>query len=128
MTTDRELLEWAAKAAGIEFYTPEGMDEPWFALTYQSGFYLRGCKVWNPLVDDGDALRLAVKLGIVCSAGLHPKYVHDNDTMQAWASLDDRSSEIYASEEWSKQSGDPYAATRRAIVRAAASIGHQKNL
>lgn len=126
MTTDRELLEWAAKAAGIEFYVPEGSDTAWWEWRGQCGFYLRGCKKWNPLVDDGDALRLAVKLGIVCSAGLYPKYVHDDDTMQAWASPDDMRTTIYEGAEWSRQSGDPYAATRRAIVRAAASIGQQK--
>ena len=48
--TDHELLEMAAKAAGIAdgdvFYD---MDND---------------KEWNPLTDDGDALRLAVKLYI----------------------------------------------------------------
>lgn len=107
-------MEWAAKAAGIEF----GVIHQRPHRRCQEGW-----TPWNPLVDDGDALRLAVKLGIVCSAGLHQKYVHDNDTMQAWALFDDR---IYEAEEWSRQSGDPAAATRRCIVRAAASIGQQK--
>jgi hypothetical protein len=51
--TDRELLEFAAKAAGLR-------------LDHLSGRVVRreadGQPVyWNPLTDDGDALRLAVK-------------------------------------------------------------------
>jgi hypothetical protein len=58
------------------------------------------------LEDDGDALRLAVKLRIANSL-MFPDV----------ASV--------ASEEWVKNGGeiDWYAATRRAIVRAAAEIG-----
>jgi hypothetical protein len=54
--TDRELLELAAKAAGHNFNW-RGYTEtiPTIGLgMYQSS--------WNPLTDDGDALRLAVKL------------------------------------------------------------------
>lgn len=47
---DRELLELAAKANGHEY--------PWFEARY--GMMMP----WNPLTDDGDALRLAVKLSI----------------------------------------------------------------
>ena len=53
--------------------------------------------VWNPLEHDGDALRLAVKLHLL---------------EHSW--LGDMSNEP-----------DPYAATRRAIVRAAAEIGKE---
>lgn len=51
MTTDRELLELAAKAAGYEYAKHGG---------YIVVFGIPGN--WNPLSDDGDALRLAVKL------------------------------------------------------------------
>ncbi len=47
--TDRELLEWAAKAAGLPDITG-WTDADWD--TYG----------WNLFTDDGDALRLAVKL------------------------------------------------------------------
>ena len=57
--TDRELLELAAKAAGIEHKgycgTPPGL------ILWETDY---GLKLWNPLTDDGDALRLAVKLEI----------------------------------------------------------------
>ena len=59
--SDRELLELAAKAAGIR-----GMWDP-----YGSQFrrYFEGQSTffgdaWNPLEDDGDALRLAIHVGI----------------------------------------------------------------
>ena len=90
--TDRELLELAAKAAGLE--------EAKMRIEFNQ---------WNPLTDDGDALRLAVKTKMeVC--------VWDRDTT-VLTSNDDIST---LSE---PTNGDPYAATRRAIVRAAAEIG-----
>ena len=57
--TDRELLELAAKAAGIEydFICPTGV-HCGDASTMRDYF-------WNPLTSDGDALRLAVKLDIL---------------------------------------------------------------
>jgi hypothetical protein len=83
--TDKELLELAAKAA-------------WDAMDNQmieSG--------WNPLTDDGDALRLAVKLNLF------------NTRSKGYEWPD---AELFARHE-----DDPYAATRRAITRAAAEIG-----
>jgi hypothetical protein len=47
--TDREMLQLAAKAAGVELQD----DHYW-----RDGFWTR----WNPLTDDGDAFRLADKL------------------------------------------------------------------
>lgn len=92
--TDRELLELAAKAAGIEPASYMGRDVGW----YVPG---RGVGSWSPLTDDGDALRLAVKLKIQIT----PEYVFQGP----W--------------EGGGFLRDPYAATRRAIVRAAAEIG-----
>lgn len=87
--TDREMLELAAKAAGVvvdadgRFEFPHGL--------------------WNPLNDDGDALRLAVKLEI-----------YDLDRALVALDISERTTAYHL---------DPYAATRRAIVRAAAEIG-----
>ena len=98
--TDRELLELAAKAAGI-------LDElEWFEESYGNCWVL-GSREWNPLTDDGDALRLAVKLEMDLSLGLNGCVVLPDPNIR----LEELSSE------------DPYAATRRAIVRAAAEIG-----
>ncbi|MDV7393684.1 hypothetical protein RZS08_20070, partial [Arthrospira platensis SPKY1] len=67
-----------------------------------------------PLTDDGDALRLAVKLEIAINpyAG---KTVVANDDIK-W----------FGHEKWDCHDNDPYAATRRAIVRAAAEIAITK--
>jgi len=100
--TDRELLELAAKAAGI---VRDSQTDTW----YQTG---GGWCIadWNPLTDDGDALRLAVALGLGISIPLA------NKRTDVVCFSDSRVSAIEAH-------GDPYAATRRAIVRAAAAMG-----
>ena len=100
MNNDRELLEQAAKAAGE--LTPD-----W----YGNNEYFDGVlKRWNPLTDDGDALRLAVKLELeIC-------FNNQEEGTTVWCP---------AIGDWlpEKHGDDPYAATRRAIVRAAAEIG-----
>ena len=93
--TDRELLELAAKAAGYD--KPGQWDDKWNCLFDHEGW------TFGPLTDDGDALRLAVKLKI---------NVEWESAEVVWA---DNNGEAVES--------DPYAATRRAIVRAAAEIG-----
>ena len=87
---DLELVERAAKAAGID---PDmaGPNTP---------------REWNPLTDDGDAPRLAVKLKLEIWQGREEALCGDNRNPTI--------REPYGA--------DPYAATRRAIVRAAASL------
>lgn len=105
MDSDRELLELAAKAAGIK--VPTKKDYP-YAYINERGIHRDiscggdGSRMshWNPLTDDGDAFRLAVKLHLPVEAVI--AFVAQREM------------------EWEK---DPYAATRRAIVRAAAEIG-----
>jgi len=105
--TDRELLELAAKAAGIELVW-HGDADPWcFAET------VAGIK-WNPRDDDGDALRLAVKLGLDVE-------MHGGNSTHPYVCAFDCERNI--AEEVQPEDGDPLAATRRAIVRAAAEIG-----
>ena len=99
--TDRELLELAAKAAGLTVLT-------W--NTKIPALLLTGPTAWNPLADDGDALRLAVKLGLGISIPLANKRT-------------DVVCFSHSSVSAIESHGDPYAATRRAIVRAAAAIG-----
>jgi hypothetical protein len=93
--TDKELLELAAKAAEIKIR--------WSAdsLGNQTGPWIFNSR-WNPLTDDGDALRLAVKLRLTPHIDGNLTDCEDCTV----AHLD-----------------DPYAATRRAITRAAAEIG-----
>ena len=105
MSIDRELLELAAKAAG---YKLEKFISAVFP--YPTVYTVNGQR-WNPLTDDGDALRLAVKLGIVIDTtdGVNVQYIVGSVAYPITAYEFD----------------DIYAATRRAIVRAAAEIGRQ---
>ena len=100
--TDKELLELAAKAVGIERLNFDRERRDWS---------------WNPIDDDGDALRLAVKLGMKeYFGGEITKSYAQADAFQPW--------EHCEHEEYNEAQG-PYAATRRAIVRAAAEIGKE---
>lgn len=120
--TDRELLELAAKAGGIldeliwvDSYDCGLMDECLIPLDPKIHHYaFKGSypeREWNPLADDGDALRLAVKLKMfVCT----PDCDDPTATARKWDG-ENSTEEV--------ENGDPYAATRRAIVRAAAEIG-----
>jgi hypothetical protein len=98
---DRELLELAAKAAGRKILQdPHGRFRDCTGA-HHSAMNIFSFPLWNPLTDDGDALRLAVKLRMT------------------------RIGEVWVIErtsiaEWER---DPQAATRRAITRAAAEIG-----
>ena len=101
MTNDRELLELAAKAAG---YNVIYFDNPSLKRFIDSDG-----EEWNPLTDDGDALRLAVKLELDVAVWKSYVAVVGYDGLHAVEDVND----------------DPYAATRRAIVRAAAEIGKE---
>ena len=96
--TDRELLELAAKAAGVDARRlahawPDRFDD----------------EQWNPLTDDGDALRLAVRLGIDVMQ-------RRTDPAEVWAQAPMQRTVI-------EPAGlDRESATRRAIVRAAAEM------
>lgn len=108
-TSDRELLELAAKAAD---YQVEWDD--WHKQFRISAHHDSGRLFWEPLTDDGDALRLAVKLGIQVTppSELYPHAFAMDALQQRHAVREDDVT-------------DPSAATRRAIVRAAAEIEKQ---
>ena len=97
--TDRELLEAAAKAVGFEF-NGVWFDERSGLLVWEPPTNYES-RDWNPLRSDGDALRLAVALKI--SIRLHENEAGAHDGCEPYGA-------------------DPYAATRRAIVRAAAEM------
>src|SRR5574343_885607 len=108
--SDRELLELAAKAAGL--INP--MPALGCGIVHGGGMY------WNPLTDDGDALRLAVKL---C---LSIDHNHPAD-QQRWVAADRSGCEgcygpVSCVEDDFEDESNRSAATRRAIVRAAAEI------
>lgn len=97
----RRLLELAAKAVGVDV---------WWTDEY-GGCFLRqktSPVIWNPLTDDGTALRLAIDLELDVSLG-------KNGAVVEFGKL--QIEELNAN--------DPYAAVRLAIVRAAAAIGEK---
>lgn len=104
--TDRELLELAAKAAGIKIDKSIQNGAP-----DRSGFDMQGNvvldwhngKTWNPITDDGDAFRLAVKLNL----------------------FDENAKFTYGLAVAMNEFSEPCEATRRAIVRAAAELGRK---
>ena len=109
MTTDRELLELAAKAAGIDGeYTDVPVFDYYDTHSPYCGIQRKFSEeCWNPLTDDSDALWLAVKLELLVN-------VTPN-----WS----KASDGVTTEQFELHNDDPYAATRRAIVRVAAEIG-----
>lgn len=96
MKTDRELLELAARACGY--------------LAYKDGCVQlseRNWKSWSPLADKSDAFDVYVTLKMLVD-------------VTSFSTTAIANGDIHAAE---KHNGDPYVATRRAIVRAAAAIG-----
>ena len=125
--TDRELLELAAKAAGIVLGEHArfigDLPQLWFYNDSRKHPMCRkpsrpGNVPWAPLADDGDALRLAVKLNL--AVVFHPA-LNQALCRPYWALDMDKECR-----EDGEKHADPYAATRRAIVRAAAEIGRMR--
>jgi hypothetical protein len=136
--TDQQLLELAAKADGwscwqskhgyLNLTDPYGNKhvccQDWVPFDSYSGEKTNAPTLtdavaevgWNPLIDDTDAFRLAVKLGFF----IYQIKVNDQKiTVVEWDF--DHVGKTMIFDEMHKL--DPYAATRRAIVRAAAEIG-----
>lgn len=112
--TDRELLELAAKAAGwlnTEYQDMRGWGEVRYGLS-KAIWVPELDAYWNPLVDDGDALRLAAKLKIDIEWQATSPFPEPR--VEAYQRNDEGS--YFCSDEHE----DNY---RRAIVRAAAEIG-----
>ena len=116
---DRELLELAAKAAGILLVwdgdSPKEVTEHWSCDPTEPPHEREWD--WNPLTDDGDALRLAVRLNL--AVVLHPAL---NQAIVRPYHTRDMNREC---REDCEKHTDHFAATRHAIVRAAAEIGRQ---
>lgn len=105
--SDFELLENAAKAINLSWF-----DLP--AALAGRGLHLDSGKFWNPLVDDGDALRLATALGIDIEW-------HEDDSVDAYQHATANGLCFTASE----SGADRVANVRRAIVRVAAEVGRR---
>lgn len=103
--TDRELLELAAKAhGGVQRTDYSDRTPDHWKVRNSTGVWVR----WNPLEDDGDALRLAVRLQISVLQWTNGVSACHAQTNREFAA---------------PQGDKSAAATRWAIVRAAAEIG-----
>lgn len=105
--TDKELLEMAAMAVGISLEW-DGPECHWVPMFYHGKTYHE----WNPLENDADAFRLMVDLGMLVDVDEELKET------QIVGVVDDV---VIVS-----HGEDKHAATRRAIVLAAAEIGAQQ--
>lgn len=105
--TDRELLEYAAKACGWRVVTSWGFE----GLNVDVGGGATMVK-WNPLTNSGAALGLAVKLRL-------------NLIFEEWDGAEYACAVPHRSHQGQDEviDDDENAAARRAIVRAAAEIG-----
>ena len=111
--TDRDLLQLAAKAAGIKLqFDSHGL--PRNCTDMAPAFNIFAAKLWNPIDDDGDALRLSVTLRLS---------VHLSQRISASWVCNDSGDNIAEVQHDDAVNFNPYAATRRAITRAAAEIG-----
>jgi hypothetical protein len=114
----KHMLLMAAKGAGYAVVWNE-------ELKFTAGFYIENhdsgtLKIWNPLENDGDALRLAVKVQL----SVHNDHKNSNSVWCTLSINEDLISETngkYESED--EICEEDYAATRLAITRAAAAIG-----
>lgn len=102
--TDIELLELAAKAEGRK--TERIAGKLWVE---------KDTLEWNPLTNDGDALRLAVKLRLMLS------WHEPKELRVIWWNAEERKEIV---ETWT-ETHDSCACSRQAIVRAAAEIGKE---
>ena len=126
--TDKELIELAAKGAGFNFRwfkvkqwkEMKGKVGPYRYCTGTVNVYgPHHTKPWNPLTDDGDALRLAVALRIDVS--------HDEVGMKSFVyarTVFNDEIHIGLSEIFDDES-ERHERVRRAITRAAAQIGKE---
>ena len=109
MTTEREILEFAAKAIGIEVIGPMGDDG--LQVPIQSG------NIWNPLTNSADCADMCAKLG-VDTYWIHEKFKMvavecDVNQICDWRILNDHNN-------------DREAAWRYAATQVAAKIGGMK--
>ncbi len=124
--TDHDLLKLAALAAGYDIkWDPTwlGVGSLMIRAIPNPGPPFSDWLCWRPLEDDGDAFRLALRLGIEWRRASKSRSI--GRVVKVWFSHDGnprRAASMCISEQ---VNGCTIAATRRAIVRAAAEIGRR---
>jgi len=115
--TDEEILRYAAKAMGFaepHSYRPKSNSLLWVGKE-------SGAAIWRPFDDDKEAFQIMVDLNLFVFHGW--TYAHGEDVPLANVVVDNAEQTVPSGE---IKGDDPRAATRRAILRAAASIGKAK--
>lgn len=115
--TDRELLELAAKTTERKTTLLPPSPDRIRDWAYEDDD-------WNPLEDDGEALRLAVKLRLNIDFGTHESVPYVCAHRSGIEMIRDPVSATES--DYEEKILDWDAATRRAIVRAAAAIQQVK--
>lgn len=121
MTTkesDRELLTLAAKAIGQQH------DDECQIIVFGEGLENNAQRLWDPLMNDGDAFRLAVTLRLVMHVWDDAQNVSVAKTLPDGE--DPPADNVGWASAGSSDTGDMLAAARRAIVEVAAAIGKEK--
>lgn len=114
---DRELLEWAAKAAGLVVNAEKQAARDASLGPEKASLWINTTSTaWNPLTDDGHALRLLTRLPY------RELYVSEIGATVSWR-REGSPHGVKCDEYAEDHGGDLNAATRRAIVRAAAEMG-----
>jgi len=108
---DRELLELAAKAAGIRIE---------WNTNWGGQFFDKTGMLWNPLRDNHSAMQLAVKLRMMIEISDE----HALASPQASTSVPE--CVFFGKEQVGHAMHDAESATRRAIVRAAANAAGEQ--
>lgn len=109
---DELLLRLAAKAAGIEVEFLLQADGSQTSVAKYEAFDVDGC-LWNPLINDGDAFKLAIDLGMQVNVE------GSGENEAVWA--DDTM--VWVNSKYAQ--GDRRKAARSAIVSVAAQRGEQ---
>jgi 2,4-dienoyl-CoA reductase-like NADH-dependent reductase (Old Yellow Enzyme family) len=118
--TDRELIELAAKAAGLKINESMQAERDALIHPYTAGLWIDEVSTsWNPIKDDAQALRLAVSLQLtICNEHIKAGAVYclnaDEKEFQCVYSGTSLDENVIPND---------FEATRRAIVLAAAEIG-----
>lgn len=117
----RELLELAASAAGIKISTTHQSRRDASGCGHVGLWTTDGHTCWNPLKNDGDALQLAISIGL--SIEPYPYYSSPkHSVIVKQRRRGDQMRESNPTEVVEVYGDDAAAATRRAIVRAAAAV------
>jgi hypothetical protein len=114
--TEREMLEWAAKAAGLKHMRwagPNGLSQMLDPTRPESTGSIGG--YWNPLTDDGDCARLEAACGInVAWCEIHVVASNSRAHPCDW---------LIGKEDFADHGGDRQKARRWVSTKAAATLG-----